>query len=173
MSNIKPIFVTGDGELDKILSGLEPKMQRKFVRGALRKSTKRITKEYQRLVADEAYDTGALAKSARAKALKRSRKRVGVAMFIDREKLFARYAAKHGKPPHPAKGSSDPFYYPAVVEFGDKTHEAVRPMRRALYDNAAVYHEYFLADLRQFVNEQKVTVALPKSGGYTGKKFKK
>src|SRR5574343_924366 len=168
------IFVSGAADVDRLLAGLEPKLQRKFVRGALRKGAKRITQEYQRIVKAEAYDTGVLAKSAKVVALKRSRKRLGVALVIDRTRLFAKYATKHGgKQPHPAKGESEPFYYPAVIEFGSETQQPVRPLRRALYDNADVYRAYFHADMRQFIAENKVTTTLTKAAGYTGRKFKK
>jgi hypothetical protein len=94
-------------------------------------------------------------------------------MFIDRERLFANYAAKHGgKPPHPAKGESEPFYYAAAIEFGTESREPVKPMRRALYENADIYRAYFVGDVRQFIEENKVTTALPKATGYTGRKVK-
>ena len=159
----KLVFVTGDKELDAKLSGLTTGIQRKFVRGALRKGSKRLTKEVQRIVRAEAYDTGAFYKSLKTKSLKRSRNKVGVAVMPDRDKLFANYKRTHdGKPPHPAKGESDPFYYVAAIEFGTDTVPAVKPLREALYENAGVYQEYFKADLRQFIAEQKVTTALPK-----------
>jgi len=159
----KLVIVTGYRELDAKLRNLPPALQRKFVRGALRKANKRINQEIQRILKAEAYDTGAFAKSIKAKALKRSRKRIGVATFTDTDKLYALYESKHGRKPHPAKGQTEPFFYPAVIEFGSVTHQAVAPMRRALYDNAAVYREYFKADLRQFIAENKVTPALPKA----------
>jgi hypothetical protein len=159
------VIVTGFAQLDAKLRGLPPAMQRKFVRGALRKGAKRIVLEFKRIVRAEAFDTGTLHKAAKVKALKRSRTRVGVSMFIDREKLFANYAAKHGgKKPHPAKGQTEPFYYPASIEFGTEHQPPIRPMRRALYDNAAVYRELFRADVTQFIAENKVTTALPKAG---------
>jgi hypothetical protein len=169
----KLVFVTGFKELDAKLGTLEPKVQRKFVRGALRKGGKRLTKEIQRIVREEAYDTGALYRTLKVQSLKRRRGRVGIAVMPPRERLFANYAKKHaGKQPHPAKGSEEPFYYVSVIEFGDDTHEPKRPMRRALYDNAAVFRAYFEGDMKQFIAEQKVTTALPKSQGYTGRKAK-
>lgn len=170
----KLVFVTGFRELDDKLRAMEPKLQRKFVRGALRKGGKRLQQEAKRIIKSEARDTGAFEQSIKVKALKRSRKRVGIQMLPERDKLFAKYAAKHdGKEPHPAKSESEPFYYPAAIEFGTETHVAVKPMRRALYDNAEVYREYFKADLTQFIAEQKVSTKLAKASGYTGRKFKK
>ncbi len=160
----KLVFVTGDKELDAKLTAMTPALQRKFVRGALRRGSKRLTTEIKRIVRAEAYDTGAFHKSIRSKSLKRSRNRVGIAVMPDRDKLFANYAKKHdGKTPHPAKGETDPFYYVAALEFGTETMPAVKPLRTALYENKEVYQEYFKADLRQFIAEQKVTTTLPKA----------
>ncbi len=166
------IYVTGFAQLDAKLRAMPAAMQRKLVRGGLRKAAKRDEREFKRIVHTEAHDTGALEKSTKIRAMKRSRVKAGVSVLIDRDKLFANYAAKHeGKQPHPAAGEKDPFYYPSVIEFGDETHEPVRPMRRALYDNADVYRAYFEADVTQFINEQKVSTVLPKATGYTGKKL--
>lgn len=157
------VIVTGFAQLDAKLKSLPPNLQRKFVRGALRKGAKRIVLEAKRIVRAEAYDTGTLHKAFKVKALKRSRTRIGVSMFVDRDKLFADYAKKHGgKPPHPAAGEKEPFYYPAAIEFGTDKQPAIRPMRRALYDNADVYRAFFRADVLQFIAENKVTTALPK-----------
>ncbi len=77
----KLVFVTGFKELDAKLGTLEPKVQRKFVRGALRKGGKRLTKEIQRIVREEAYDTGALYRTLKVQSLKRRRGRVGIAVM--------------------------------------------------------------------------------------------
>ena len=159
----KLVFVTGDKELNAKLIQMTPALQRKFVNGAAKKGGKRLLKEAQRIAKAEAYDTGAFYKSLKTKALKRSRKRVGVSLFIDRDKLFANYAKTHdGKKPHPAAGQKEPFYYVSALEFGTDTHPPVRGLRKALYDNKEVYEAYFIGDLRQFISEQKVTTALPK-----------
>lgn len=169
-SEQKLIFVTGLAQLDAKLTGLPSGIQRKFVKGALKKGAKRVAIEAKRIIRNEAYDTGTLYRSIKARNLKRSRRRVGVAIFPDKDKLFANYAAKHdGKPPHPAKGETEPFYYFATIEFGDANHEAVRPMRRALYDHANVYVAFFHADIQQFIAENRVSVALPKSGAILSK----
>lgn len=155
------IFVTGFKQLDAKLRSLPPKLQRKFIRGGLRKAAKRDAKETKRIIHEEARDTGALERSIKVRSLKRSRTRAGVGIYIDRDKYFAIYATKHGgKPPHPAAGESSPFYVPAVIEFGSETHEPIRPQRRALYDNNEVYREYFRADVTQFIAENKVTTKL-------------
>jgi HK97 gp10 family phage protein len=160
----KLVIVTGFKELDAKLRQMPAAMQRKFVRGALRKGGLRLQQEAKRIIRTEAKDTGALEKSVgRPIALKRSRKRVGIAVLPKRDVLFANYAAKHGgKTPHPAKGESEPFYYAAAIEFGTSDEPPVKPFRRALYDNEAVYRAYFKADLTQFIAEQKVDYKLPK-----------
>lgn len=162
-SSSKLVFVTGHAQLDAKLRLMPDKLQRKFVRGALRKCAKRVVREAQNIVRAEAYNFGVLYRALKVKSLKRSRKRVGVSVFIDRDKLFAAYQAKYGHPPHPAKGSSDPFYYPAVIEFGSETQEPIKPMRRALYDHDNELRALFAADVRQFIAENKVTSALPKA----------
>ncbi len=151
------VVVTGDKELDAKLANLPTAMQRKFIRGALKTGSKRVVAEFQKIVKAEAYDTGTLHDAAKVKPTKRSRSRIGVSMFIDREKLFAAYATKHaGHPPHPAKGAKGPFYYPAVIEFGDDRKQPIRPMRRALYDHAAAYRELFIEDVNAVIEENKV-----------------
>ncbi len=155
------VIVTGFAQLDAKLRSLPAAIQRKFVRGALRKSAKRVVQEFKRIVHAEAHDTGTLERAAKVRSLKRSRTRIGVAMFIDREKLFAEYATKHGgKTPHPAAGEKDPFYYPAVIEFGSENRKPIRPMRRALYDHESELRAYFRDDTAQFIAENKVTTKL-------------
>lgn len=145
--------VTGSKELDAKLQALLPALQKKLVRQALRKSAYRAKKAIQEIIKSEAHDTGTLEKNLKVKALKRSRVRVGVGVCIDRDKLFADYEEAHGKPPHPAKGRTAPFYYPSVIEFGDKHHHPVRPMRRGLYDHEEEYKRYFKDDLEQIIAE--------------------
>lgn len=160
----KLVIVTGFKELDAKLRQMEPKLQRKLVKGALRKGGKRVERESERIINEEAYDTGALKKSVTVRALKRSRKRIGVQILPQREKYFAKYAATHGgKQPNPSSGQSTPFYVPAAIEFGTKTARAIRPFRRALYDNKEEYLADFQADLAQFITEQKVDLKLPKA----------
>lgn len=162
-SSSKLVFVTGFAQLDLKLRLMPDKLQRKFVRGALRRCAKRVARDAKNIIRAEAYNEGVMYRAIKVKALKRSRVRVGTSVFIDREKLFAAYTAKYGHPPHPAKGRSDPFYYPAVIEFGSENKEPIKPMRRALYDHANELRALFAADVRQFIAENKVTSALPKA----------
>src|SRR5262245_23165176 len=112
----------------------------------MRSSSKLVAKDAKRIVKREAYDTGAFAQSIGVRALKRSRKRIGVGIFVDRAKLFAllfkkKTGVKLGLKALKAGGLEEgEHYYPASIEFGwtqkDGTfHPPVKPMRRALYEN--------------------------------------
>lgn len=161
----KLVVVTGFKELDAKLRNMPPALQRKFVRGGLRKGTKRLIQEAKRIIKQHAYDTGAFHDSLKAKALKRSRKRVGVATFTDTSKLYAMQQQRRAKRDLKRgllSAVKKEFFYPAIIEFGDEHHEPVRPLRKALYDNANIYRDYFRADLTQFIADNKVTAALPK-----------
>ncbi len=162
------VVITGDKELDAKLKSLAPALQRKFIRGALRRNMKRAEREFKKIVDSEAHDTGAYEGATKIFSMKRSRERIGSALYVSKRKLFAAYAEEHedaaGNPklPHPAKGKSVPFYYPEVLEFGDAHHKPIRAQRRALYDHQAAYRAEFINDVHQFIDEQKVTSSLPK-----------
>lgn len=166
MAANKLVVVTGHKEIDAKLRSMPAAMQRKLVRGALRKSAKREQQDFKRIVRQEAYDTGALQRSTKIRATKRSRVRVGVSLVIDREKLFQEYEKQHGHKPTPRKGESEPHFYPVEIEFGDESQAAVRPLRRSLYDNADAYRAYFVGDMTQFIAEQKVITKLNKATGF-------
>jgi len=155
----KLVFVTGFPQLDKKLREMPPALQRKFVRGGLRRGAKRVAALAKRIILNEAKDTGALEESIKVLALKRSTKRAGIAIMPNRDKLFAKYAARHeGRLPNPAKGETDPFYYAAAIEFGTEKQPAVKPFRRALYDSSSALREYFKADIAEFIATNKVTI---------------
>jgi hypothetical protein len=170
----KLVVVTGVKELDAKLRTLAPNLQRKFVRGALRNAGKRVQVDFKRIVKAEAYDTGAFRDSTKIKALKRSNKRIGIAFFTDTKKMYARRAAKLDKRTGNTHKVQE-FFYPSVIEFGSKDRQPVRPMRRSLYDNEKAITAYFVADLRKFIAEQKVTAskAIKADSGFVGKRFKK
>ena len=171
------VVVTGFKELDAKLSAMPPAIQRKFLRGALRKGGKRLANAAVRIVQDEAFDTGTLAKSIKVKALKRTKARVGVEVMPSRDVLFKNYAKAQqkarGKSGNATFAKPKTAYYPAYVEFGTDSQPAIKPFRRALYDNAAAYRAFFQGDMRQFIAEGKVRTTLGKATGYTGKRFKK
>jgi hypothetical protein len=152
------VFVTGLAQLDAKLAQLEPKLQKKFTRKALRAVAKKVVDAIKAIIQVEAFNKGVLYKAFKVRALKRSRGRVGVSMFVDREKLFADYTAAYGHPPNPAKGDEDPFYYLAAIEYGYQRKggekvTAIRPMRRGLYDNAEAMKQFFIADIQELISE--------------------
>ncbi len=154
------VFVTGFKDLDARLRELPNKLQRKYVKGALLKSAKRDAVETKKIIRAEAHNTGAYEESIKTKTLKRSRKRVGVAVIIDRDLYFAKYTEKYGKPPNPAAGEKEPFFVPAVLEFGTEHTKPIRASRRALYDNKDVYLKYFQEDTHEFISTGKVITKL-------------
>jgi len=158
------VVVTGFKELDARLRTMPTKLQRKFLKGALRKGGKRLSREVVNILEAEAYDTGTLAKSMKVKANKRSRKSIGVSVMPPRNVLFAKYAQAQQKQRKKAGNATfaapKKDYYPAYVEFGTETEPAVKPLRRALYENADVWRAYFQGDLKQFITEQKVSYKL-------------
>lgn len=106
------------------------------IRKATRAAAKDVKDAYHANM-ENINDSGAMSGAAVVRALKRSRKRIGHTVMIARDKLFELYEAYHGRLPNPRKGETDPFFYVTIQELGDETHEGQRPLRRALYDNAA------------------------------------
>lgn len=161
------VVVTGFKELDAKLRMMPNALQKKLIRGALRKCGKRLSREAVRIIEAEAYDTGTLARSIKVKSMKRSKTRIGVSVMPPRDVLVKNYANAQQKDRKKSgnatfeKPKTD--YYPAFVEFGTESQPAKKPFRRALYDNANVYREYFKADMKQFIAEGKVSTALPKA----------
>lgn len=152
------VIVTGLKQLDDKLAALGPKLQNKLGRKALRNCAKKVVKSTQAIVQSEAYHTGTIYRNFKIKALKRSRVRVGIAMFIDRNNLFQEYEEAYGHPPNPADGEADPYYYLAAIEFGYRRPDgsevrAIRPMRRALYDNANSLQAFFVQDIKEMLDE--------------------
>lgn len=152
------VIVTGVKQVDDALAKLEPKLSNKFTRKALRNSAKKVVAATKEIVEQEAYNEGVLYKSFKVRALKRKRGRVGVSMFVDRDKLIAAYEAAYGHAPNPLTGHKDPHYYLASIEFGyerpnGQKVQAVRPMRRALYGNARSLQQFFVQDVQEMLNE--------------------
>lgn len=159
--------MTGVADIDAKLKALEPKIQKKFTRQALRKSGKRVLSDLRAIIRAEAYDTGAYEKSTGVRAMRRSRTRLGVSIVVDRNKLQARRLKAKGKVEekklkdiltvHKAK-IDEAHYYPASIEFGYTRKDgsevaAIKPQRRALYDNKATTITNFQADMRELIRE--------------------
>lgn len=152
------VIVTGLAQLDAVLASMEPKLQKKFTRKSLRAVAKKVTGAAKAIVQAEAYHFGVIFKNLKVRALKRARNRLGVQMFVDRDDLFVDYLAAYGRLPASIKGKKVPHYYLASIEFGyhrpDGTEvPAVRPMRRALYDNANEFKRFFVSDLQELIRE--------------------
>lgn len=160
MPRAKVFIVTGLKQLDTALQALGPKMANKFTRKALRNCAKKTTAAAKAIVEREAFNTGTLADSFKVRALKpkKGRNVVGTQMFVDADKLFAKYEEAYGFPPHPMKGQKRPHYYLASIEFGFQRPNgqhvpAIRPMRRAIYDNAAALQAFFIGDVKEMLRE--------------------
>lgn len=161
------VVVTGFRELDAKLRTMPAKLQKKFVRGALKKGGKRLTRAIRWILRAEAYDTGALYKAVQVKPLKARKDRIGIAVMPSRSRLLSVRAKLEQKARKKAGNATfatpNMDYYPQFVEYGTQHMPAVRPFRRALYDNAEAYRAYFAGDLKQFITEQKVDLKLPKA----------
>lgn len=117
MAKAIDISIFGDEELQAKLAAMTLKVQRKIVRQALRKGGKRVRDEARRLAPVE---TGALKKSIKVRAARNLRRgSFGIAVLTGtRAELGISPEAK--------------YYYPAVVEFGGRGHDAQPYLRPAM-----------------------------------------
>lgn len=114
------ISLLGDAELTQKLQGLPEKLERKVIRQAIRKGGQPIVRDAK---AQANKLTGAMAKSIKLRAMKRKKGRIGVRI-------------QTGTRGELGIAADDPYYYPAIVEFGDgETHHPYRFMRGALERN--------------------------------------
>ncbi len=145
-------LITGELEINGAIETFERVALPAEIRKGTRAGAKLVEQEFKARVDVR---SGAMRDATIVRALKRSRQRIGHMVKIDRNKLFALYEKRTGKPPTGRKGEG-PFFYPAVQELGDKNNEPKRPLRGALYDNAQpVKHEVATAMLRA-INHPKV-----------------
>ena len=129
MMAAKTIFVTGDKEVDRKLAALEPTVQRKVGRKALRQAVKAIV--LPKAKADAPIDTGALESSLTVRAMPRSRKaRIGYVVQT-RDGAF--------------KGAQ---FYGGFQELGTKYMEADPFLRPALYSSEGEIRDVLLGALR-------------------------
>jgi hypothetical protein len=153
--------MTGYAEIDAKLKLLEPKLQKKLTRQALRKGAKLHKEETEQIIEQETdYGEGAYAASLKVKSMKRSRTRIGVSVMPEAEKYFTEYESRYGKRPNPSPkhDAGRPHYVPASLEFGwtseDGTfHPGIRAQRRGLYDNKEPIKAGFVSDMRELVQE--------------------
>jgi hypothetical protein len=176
------IIVTGYRQIDRRLLNFPPKVQRKLVRKGMRKAAKKVQDKFKTEVAQAGLiDTGAYQQSTSVRAMKRSRVRVGVRVFIDRARLVkvrqrrlkvvgkralkALLKATDGADSerqtaisamdieNKQKAAENTGFYPAVYEFGTAKRAADRPLRKGLYDNASVIRQTFVDAMREVIRE--------------------
>jgi HK97 gp10 family phage protein len=113
------IVVTGIKEIDRNLKTLEPKIQRKVLRQAMRSGMKLVMQEALMRVP---VLTGLLKRNIKLRAMKRSRSRTGLLVQIRSDPGFVK----------PSKAGVK-YWYPAAVEFGHGTVPP-HPFMRPAYD---------------------------------------
>ncbi len=135
------IVVIGVEAIDKKLRKLSGAVGKKVVRRSMRKGMKIIAAATK---SEVPVDTGLTKKSVQVRALKRSRKRLGIEVRVS------------GKVPGLIKTSAagKRTFYPAVVEYGRKGVPGNPFMRRAYSANAEHARQVTLADLKQGVDEE-------------------
>lgn len=149
----KLAYVTGDKQIDAVLAQFEPKFQKKYGRRAARDAAKFILADFK---AEAPEDTGAMVASAKVKAAKRSRSfAFGSLVVLDREKLVQEAEARGKEMSLDKKRGGEPYFYPAIVEFGDSDTPAQKPLRRALYGNEAAVRQKFMDALKEQIRATK------------------
>lgn len=129
---VKGAVVTGHKEVDAALAGLEPKIQRKAIRGALRKGTKEIVRLAKaNLILSPSIQTRALYKSLAVRSAKRSRSYIG--MRIDTKES----------------------YYAGFVEFGTQNMPAEPFLRPAGYGSKSTIGMMLVDDVKEAIAQTK------------------
>jgi HK97 gp10 family phage protein len=146
MARAQTIIVTGDKEVDRALKALEPKLRNKALKKASRDAAKNVLEEYKRVVPVE---SGAMRDSAKVRVMKKKKDAMGHSVILDRDRLFALAKARGKQLSIDRKRGNEPFFYPSVVEFGDKDTEAQRPLRKALFDKETAHKAFFMRELRK------------------------
>jgi HK97 gp10 family phage protein len=113
------IVVTGVKEIDRALKELEPKIQRKVLRQAMRSGMKLVMQDALMRVP---VLTGLLKRNIKLRAMKRSRNRVGLLVQIKSDPGFVKMSKAGVR-----------YFTPAAVEFGHGTVPP-HPFMRPAYD---------------------------------------
>ena len=122
MRRNQAVFVTGDKELDRKLSTLEPKVQKKVARKGMRKAGKVIQAAAKsNLASNQSVETGELSKGIRVRAMKRSRSRIGIEIATTERREGKSIEGKR--------------FGGAQLEAGTKHTQAKPFLRPAGYDN--------------------------------------
>jgi len=133
MANKGNVIVTGDKALDKTMATMEAKVQKKVARHAMRVAAKSIILPAAKRRVPVL--SGALKRSLKVKAMKRSRSRIGVAVEAG-DGFF--------------KGEQ---YYSGMVEFGWKSAPAHPFLRPAGYESEPQVQALIVADIRKALAE--------------------
>ncbi len=134
------VVVTGIKEIDRKLKRLEPKVQKKVLRQSMRAGLKIVQTEMK---SQAPVDRGITRKSVKVRALKRSRKRIGMEVRVGANPdLIAHWA------------SGEPFFYPAGIEYGDKDHQPNPFGRRAYTAKGEAAKNKTMIDMRDGVERE-------------------
>jgi HK97 gp10 family phage protein len=124
----KGSVVTGYQEIDAALAALEPKIQRKVVRGALRAGANRILgAALENIRTNPSIDEGKLLGALKVRALPRSRTSIGMAVYT--------------------KGAA----HANIVEYGSKRMPAEPFLRPAGYNQKALIERMLIEDIQDAV----------------------
>jgi HK97 gp10 family phage protein len=126
------IVITGVKALDKRLKELGPKLANKIARKALREEMKPLKAD---VVSNTPKDTGALARSTKLQAMKRSRSRIGVEVVM-------------------FDGTDDDRFVAAFVELGTSTTPGAGMMRHAYDANKDAVRDGILDRIRQGIEQE-------------------
>ncbi len=121
--------------VEKLFRGMEAKLVKKLQRKAIRQAAKVVAEEAKRIVP---VDTGALKRSIKVRALKRSRK--------NRGRVGARVVTGKGT----FRGKT---YYGGMVEYGTSRMMARPFMRTAARNKRADTRRVYIAAVKEFVRE--------------------
>tara|TARA_Y100001973_G_C5209218_1_gene344263 strand:+ start:7901 stop:8440 length:540 start_codon:yes stop_codon:yes gene_type:complete len=129
------VMVTGEEEVLAMLRAFfikDRKGARKAMRRASTKTVRNILAPAYRSAAPE--DTGAMKEGIKKKAMKRSRRRIGSMLWVNKKMVITKRATAKGmeldKVPK-MRGSRFAFFYPAAVEYGTPNQRAQKPLKRS------------------------------------------
>lgn len=132
------IKLTGVKQLDEVLKNMPRSMQNKALRRGTREATKVVLRDARRLAPR---DSGALERSLKVRALKRSRRnksRVGASVVTDgAHKLF-----------------SGEQFYGAFVELGTAKMDADPFLRPALWSNKDSIRRAYIVAIKRWIAEK-------------------
>lgn len=173
------VIVTGDKELDRALARMEAKAIKKLLPKAAKEAAQVSKKDYQRRVPvltgamrdavvvrvrrykhKEKTGTGRLVTLKSGKQVRQRRvtaEDIGAKVLIDRNQLTKKAGQKkRGRKSLPLdlrRGGM--FFYPAVVELGNRKRTGKRPLTKALYDNETPIKGEFIKAMRRLVSNPK------------------